>query len=158
MAQCRYEHRLSKTPLEQTPLVALQRIQADSNIQRNNVVLASLKATTRRFGKGPAALSMIKRAESAGDIKPGDTLIEAPPATPALRGYGRSDQGLPHGAHHAGGPVDERAQTIKRSAAELILTPKAAAWSIRAPWRQMQRDGKGRVLDQLPTKQSAHPL
>ena len=61
-----------------TPLVALQRIGAQDNAAQSNVILGKLE------GNNPAgsvedrpALSMIRRAEERGDIKPGDTLIEA---------------------------------------------------------------------------------
>jgi cysteine synthase B len=44
----------------------------------------------------------------------------------------------------------ERAQTMKAFGAELILTPKAAAWNTRAIWRERCRPkAKGRVLDQF---------
>ena len=61
-----------------TPLVALQRIQADENRQRHNVVLGKLEGNNPAGSvKDRPALSMIRRAEERGDIKPGDTLIEA---------------------------------------------------------------------------------
>ena len=61
-----------------TPLVRLQRIPGAANQARNNVILG------KQEGNNPAgsvkdrpALSMIARAEERGEIKPGDTLIEA---------------------------------------------------------------------------------
>ena len=61
-----------------TPLVALQRIGAADNQGRGNVVLGKLEGNNPAGSvKDRPALSMIKRAEERGDIKPGDTLIEA---------------------------------------------------------------------------------
>ena len=61
-----------------TPLVALQRIAAKDNAERGNVVLAKLEGNTPAGSvKDRPALSMIRRAEERGDIRPGDTLIEA---------------------------------------------------------------------------------
>ncbi|MEO8653873.1 MAG: pyridoxal-phosphate dependent enzyme, partial [Ramlibacter sp.] len=61
-----------------TPLVALQRIGAQDNRQRGNVVLAKLEGNNPAGSvKDRPALSMIRRAEERGEIKPGDTLIEA---------------------------------------------------------------------------------
>ncbi|MEP6790854.1 MAG: pyridoxal-phosphate dependent enzyme, partial [Ramlibacter sp.] len=61
-----------------TPLVALQRICADDNKKRGNVILGKLEGNNPAGSvKDRPALSMIKRAQERGDIKPGDTLIEA---------------------------------------------------------------------------------
>ena len=61
-----------------TPLVALQRIGAAGNRERGNVILAKLEGNNPAGSvKDRPALSMIRRAEERGDIKPGDTLIEA---------------------------------------------------------------------------------
>mgnify|MGYP002037075261 FL=1 len=61
-----------------TPLVALQRIGAQSRQERGNVVLGKLEGNNPAGSvKDRPALSMIRRAEERGDIKPGDTLIEA---------------------------------------------------------------------------------
>ena len=57
-----------------TPLVALQRIQAADNRQRHNVVLGKLEGNNPAGSvKDRPALSMIRRAEERGDIRPGDT-------------------------------------------------------------------------------------
>ena len=57
-----------------TPLVRMQRLPGDTT----NVVLAKLEGNNPAGSvKDRPALSMIKRAEERGDIKPGDTLIEA---------------------------------------------------------------------------------
>ena len=61
-----------------TPLVALQRIGVTENQARNNVILAKLEGNNPAGSvKDRPALSMIKRAEERGEIKPGDKLIEA---------------------------------------------------------------------------------
>ncbi|MBT9464876.1 pyridoxal-phosphate dependent enzyme, partial [Hydrogenophaga sp.] len=57
-----------------TPLVALQRIGAQANAQRGNVVLGKLEGNNPAGSvKDRPAVSMIKRAEERGEIKPGDT-------------------------------------------------------------------------------------
>jgi hypothetical protein len=67
-----------KDAVGHTPLVALQRIGASDNQQRGNVILGKLEGNNPAGSvKDRAALSMIKRAEERGEIKPGDTLIEA---------------------------------------------------------------------------------
>ena len=101
--------------------------------------------------KDRPALSMIKRAEERGDIKPGDTLIEATSGNTgialamaaAIKGY-RMILIMPEDLSI------ERAQTMKAFGAELILTPKSGGIEYsRDLAEQMQRDGKGRVLDQF---------
>ena len=57
-----------------TPLVKLQRLPGNTT----NTILAKLEGNNPAGSvKDRAAYSMIKRAEERGDIKPGDTLIEA---------------------------------------------------------------------------------
>ena len=59
-----------------TPLAVLQRIGAAENAQRGNVILGKLEGNNPAGSvKDRPALSMIKRAEERGEIKPGDTLI-----------------------------------------------------------------------------------
>ena len=61
-----------------TPLTRLQRIPGASITARNNVILGKLEGNNPAGSvKDRPALSMIARAEERGDIKPGDTLIEA---------------------------------------------------------------------------------
>ena len=135
-----------------TPLVALQRIGAAENSKRGNVVLGKLEGNNPAGSvKDRPALSMIKRAEERGDIKPGDTLIEATSGNTgialamaaAMRGY-RMLLIMPEDLSV------ERAQTMKAFGAELILTPRSGGMEYaRDLAEQMQRDGKGRVLDQF---------
>jgi cysteine synthase B len=101
--------------------------------------------------KDRPAVSMIKRAEERGDIKPGDTLIEATSGNTgialamaaAIKGY-RMVLIMPEDLSI------ERAQTMKAFGAELILTSKSGGMeSARDLAEKMQADGKGRVLDQF---------
>ncbi len=135
-----------------TPLVALQRIGFADNQARNNVILAKLEGNNPAGSvKDRPALSMIKRAEERGQIKPGDRLIEATSGNTgialamaaAIKGYVMvlimpEDLSI------------ERAQTMKAFGAELILTPKSGGMEYaRDLAEQMQKEGKGHVLDQF---------
>jgi S-sulfo-L-cysteine synthase (O-acetyl-L-serine-dependent) len=136
----------------QTPLVALQRIGAASDAARGNVVLAKLEGNNPAGSvKDRPAVSMIRRAEERGDIRPGDTLIEATSGNTgialamaaAIKGY-RMVLIMPEDLSI------ERAQTMKAFGAELILTPKSGGMeSARDLAEKMQTEGKGRVLDQF---------
>ena len=135
-----------------TPLVALQRIGAAENGARGNVVLGKLEGNNPAGSvKDRPALSMIQRAEERGEIKPGDTLIEATSGNTgialamaaAIKGY-RMVLIMPEDLSI------ERAQTMKAFGAELILTPKSGGMeSARDLAENMQKSGKGRVLDQF---------
>jgi len=135
-----------------TPLVRLQRLGAADNDRRGNVILAKLEGNNPAGSvKDRPAISMIRRAEERGDIKPGDTLIEATSGNTgialamaaAIRGY-RMLLIMPEDLSV------ERAQTMKAFGAELILTPRSGGMEYaRDLAEQMQRDGKGRVLDQF---------
>jgi cysteine synthase B len=135
-----------------TPLVALQRIGAAQNAERGNVILGKLEGNNPAGSvKDRPAVSMIRRAEERGDIKPGDTLIEATSGNTgialamaaAIKGY-RMVLIMPEDLSI------ERAQTMKAFGAELILTPKSGGMeSARDLAERMQSEGKGRVLDQF---------
>src|SRR6476620_4816725 len=130
-----------------TPLVALQRIDADVNAEKGNVVLGKLEGNNPAGSvKDRPALSMIQRAQERGEIKPGDTLIEATSGNTgialamaaAIKGY-RMVLIMPEDLSI------ERAQTMKAFGAELILTPKSAGIEYsRDLAEQMQKDSKGR--------------
>jgi cysteine synthase B len=136
----------------QTPLVALQRIGADDHRSRGNVLLGKLEGNNPAGSvKDRPAVSMIRRAEERGEIKPGDTLIEATSGNTgialamaaAIKGY-RMVLIMPEDLSI------ERAQTMKAFGAELILTPKSGGMeSARDLAERMQTEGKGRVLDQF---------
>ncbi|MEY4712620.1 MAG: O-acetylserine (Thiol)-lyase [Pseudomonadota bacterium] len=135
-----------------TPLAALQRIGAADNLKRGNVVLGKLEGNNPAGSvKDRPALSMIARAEERGEIKPGDTLIEATSGNTgialamaaAIKGY-RMVLIMPEDLSI------ERAQTMKAFGAELMLTPKSGGMEYaRDLAENMQREGKGRVLDQF---------
>ena len=135
-----------------TPLVALQRIGAADNTNRKNVVLGKLEGNNPAGSvKDRPALSMIQRAQERGEIKPGDTLIEATSGNTgialamaaAIKGY-RMLLIMPEDLSI------ERVQTMKAFGAELILTPKSGGMEYaRDLAEQMKRDGKGVVLDQF---------
>jgi cysteine synthase B len=135
-----------------TPLVRLQRIPGAAIDARNNVILGKLEGNNPAGSvKDRAAISMIRRAEERGDIQPGSTLIEA---TSGNTGIALAMAAAIRGYHMVLiMPEDlsiERAQTMKAFGAELILTPKAGGMEYaRDLAEQMERDGKGRVLDQF---------
>lgn len=135
-----------------TPLVQLQRIPGADNVRRGNVILGKLEGNNPAGSvKDRAALSMIRRAQERGQIKPGDTLIEATSGNTgialamaaAILGY-RMILVMPENLSI------ERAQTMKAFGAELLLTPKTGGMEYaRDLAEQMQRDGKGLMLDQF---------
>ena len=135
-----------------TPLVRLQRLPGPEAAARGNVILGKLEGNNPAGSvKDRPAISMIRRAEERGDIHPGDVLIEATSGNTgialamaaAIRGY-RMVLIMPEDLSV------ERAQTMKAFGAELILTPKSGGMEYaRDLAEQMQREGKGRVLDQF---------
>ncbi|CAM4144110.1 cysteine synthase CysM [Bordetella muralis] len=145
-----------------TPLVCLQRIPSAAAQSRGNVVLAKLEGNNPAGSvKDRPALSMILRAEERGEIKPGDTLIEATSGntgialamTAAMRGY-RMVLIMPDNLS-----VERRA-AMAAYGAELILTPasKGGMEYARDLAMSMQDEGKGKVLDQFanPDNPRAH--
>jgi cysteine synthase B len=135
-----------------TPLVRLQRLPGAEIARRGNVILGKLEGNNPAGSvKDRPAISMIRRAEERGQIKPGDTLIEATSGNTgialamaaAIRGY-RMVLIMPEDLSI------ERAQTMKAFGAELVLTPKAGGMEYARDLAiQMQADGKGVVLDQF---------
>src|SRR5512145_2089440 len=135
-----------------TPLVRLTRLPGAEIGARGNVILAKLEGNNPAGSvKDRPALSMIRRAEERGDIKPGDTLIEATSGNTgialamaaAIKGY-RMVLIMPEDLSI------ERAQTMKAFGAELILTPKSGGMEYaRDLAEKMEQEGKGRMLDQF---------
>ena len=135
-----------------TPLVRLQRLPGEFGALRGNVILGKLEGNNPAGSvKDRPAISMIRRAEERGEIRPGDTLIEATSGNTgialamaaAIRGY-RMVLIMPEDLSI------ERAQTMKAFGAELILTPRSGGMEYARDLAEtMQRDGKGRVLDQF---------
>ena len=136
-----------------TPLVRLQRIDAGENARRGNVILGKLEGNNPGGSvKDRPALSMIRRAEERGEIRPGDRLIEATSGNTgialamiaAIKGY-RMRLIMPDNLSA------ERRASMTAYGAELILTPAAKGGMeyARDLALQMQAHGEGRVLDQF---------
>ena len=131
-----------------TPLVRLQRLPGDTS----NIIMAKLEGNNPAGSvKDRPALSMIKHAEARGDIKPGDTLIEATSGNTgialamaaAVKGY-RMILIMPE--HMS----EERRAVMKAFGAEIILTPEAGSMEAAIDLsREMEADKKGIVLDQF---------
>lgn len=144
-----------------TPLVQLVRLPDDEIRARNNVVLAKLEGNNPAGSvKDRPALSMISKAEARGRIKPGDTLIEATSGNTgialamaaAIRGY-KMVLVMPEDLSV------ERRQSMAAYGAEIILTPVKGGMELaRDLAEQMQREGKGVILDQFgnPDNPIAH--
>ena len=137
-----------------TPLVRLQRMQAELLAERNNIVLAKLEGNNPAGSvKDRAALSMIIEAERRGEIAPGDTLIEATSGNTgialamvaALRGY-KMILIMPDNLSI------ERRGSMTVYGAQLILTETAPGHGMeyaRDLALQMQAQGLGKVLNQF---------
>jgi len=131
-----------------TPLVRLQRL----NTHASNEVLVKLEGNNPAGSvKDRPAISMIQHAEQRGDIKPGDTLIEATSGNTgialamaaAIRGY-KMILIMPDNMSI------ERIASMKAYGAEIVLVTKEQSMEgARDLADQMQRDGKGLVLDQF---------
>jgi cysteine synthase B len=131
-----------------TPLVRLQRIPGDTS----NTILAKLEGNNPAGSvKDRPAMNMIVQAEARGDIKPGDTLIEATSGNTgialamaaAIKGY-RMVLIMPETMS------EERRATMKAFGAELVLVSADESMEgARDLANQMQRDGEGKVLDQF---------
>ncbi len=140
-----------------TPLVKLQRMAGKTS----NTILLKLEGNNPAGSvKDRPALSMILRAEERGDIKPGDTLIEATSGNTgialamvaAMRGY-KMVLVMPDNQ------TLERRQSMKAYGAELVLTPKDGSMELaRDVALKLQAEGEGIVLDQFgnPDNPLAH--
>jgi cysteine synthase B len=140
-----------------TPLVRLQRMHGNTT----NAILLKLEGNNPAGSvKDRPALSMVKRAQERGTIRPGDTLIEptsgntgiALAMAAAIMGY-RMVLVMPENQSL------ERQQTMRAYGAELVLTPKEASMEgARDVAERMVREGKGVMLDQFanPDNPLAH--
>ncbi len=130
-----------------TPLVRLQRL-----VPNNNLVLVKLEGNNPAGSvKDRPAMSMIKLAEERGDIKPGDTLIEATSGNTgialamaaAIKGY-KMVLIMPDNMS------EERRASMKAYGAELIsVTQQQSMEGARDLALKMHKEGKGIVLDQF---------
>ncbi len=144
-----------------TPLVMLQRLPGDELKRRNNIILGKLEGNNPAGSvKDRPALAMIKHAEERGQIKPGDTLIEAPSGNTgialamaaAMRGY-KMVLLMPENLSI------ERRQSMAAYGAQIILTPKTGGMEYaRDLAEKMQKEGRGTILDQFgnPDNPLAH--
>lgn len=135
-----------------TPLVRLQRIPGADITGRGNIILGKLEGNNPAGSvKDRPALSMISRAQERGEIRPGDTLIEATSGNTgialamaaAMLGYKMvlvmpENQSL------------ERRQSMAAYGAELILTAASGGMELARDYAmQLQKEGRGRLLDQF---------
>jgi cysteine synthase B len=137
-----------------TPLVRLQRLPGATG----NTVLVKLEGNNPAGSvKDRAALSMIAGAEARGEIRPGDTLIEATSGNTgialamaaAIRGY-RMILVMPDNQSR------ERRDAMAAYGAELVLVPQAGGMEgARDLALQMQAEGRGRVLNQFGNPDNA---
>ena len=135
-----------------TPLVRLKRLPGADCEARGNVILAKLEGNNPAGSvKDRPALSMIRNAAARGQIKPGDTLIEATSGNTgialamaaAIGGY-RMILVMPENQSV------ERRQTMRAYGAELVLTPRDGGMELaRDVAQKMQSDGRGIILDQF---------
>jgi cysteine synthase B len=144
-----------------TPLVRLKRLPGKKVEVRGNIILAKLEGNNPAGSvKDRPALSMITRAARRGDIKPGDTLIEATSGNTgialamaaAMGGY-RMILVMPENQSI------ERRQTMRAFGAELVLTPRDGGMELARDVAEKLRDeGKGVILDQFanPDNPLAH--
>jgi cysteine synthase B len=131
-----------------TPLVKLQRMPGKTS----NTLLVKLEGNNPAGSvKDRPALSMIQHAEARGEIKPGDTLIEATSGNTgialamaaAIKGY-KLILVMPENQSV------ERRQVMKAFGAELVLTPRDGSMELaRDVAEKMQAEGEGRILDQF---------
>ncbi|MDR0379726.1 MAG: cysteine synthase CysM [Candidatus Accumulibacter sp.] len=145
----------------ETPLVRLMCL-PDARIEaRGNVLLAKLEGNNPAGSvKDRAALAMIRRAAQRGDIRPGDTLIEATSgntgialAMAAATGGYRMILVMPENQGI------ERCRTMRAFGAELVLTPRDGGMELARDVAERMRDeGRGMILDQFanPDNPLAH--
>lgn len=138
-----------------TPLVKLKRLGAVND----NVILLKLEGNNPAGSvKDRAALSMIIEAEARGEIRPGDTLIEATSGNTgialamaaAIRGY-RMVLVMPE--HMS----IERRQVMRAFGATIVLTSRAGSMEEAIETANRMRDeGRGRILNQFANPDNPH--
>jgi S-sulfo-L-cysteine synthase (O-acetyl-L-serine-dependent) len=140
-----------------TPLVRLQRLPGDTS----NIVLVKLEGNNPAGSvKDRPVLSMISKAEERGDIQPGDTLVEATSGNTgialamvaAIKGY-KMILVMPESS------TQERRDSMAAYGAQLVeVTAEEGMEGARDLAKQMEQEGKGKVLDQFanPDNYAAH--
>ncbi len=140
-----------------TPLVRLRRLPGETS----NQILVKLEGNNPAGSvKDRPALSMIRHAEARGEIRPGDTLIEATSGNTgialamaaAIKGY-RMILVMPE--HMSA----ERRAVMRAFGAEIVLTPREGSMEAAIDQaRSMEARGRGRILDQFsnPDNPRAH--
>jgi len=131
-----------------TPLVRLQRLPGNTS----NIILAKLEGNNPAGSvKDRPALSMIQEAEKRGEIKPGDTLIEATSGNTgialamvaAIQGY-RMVLTMPENMSV------ERRQVMKAYGADIVLvSQEGGIEAARDLAIKMEQEGKGKILNQF---------
>jgi len=144
----REEYKTLEDTIGNTPLVRLKRLPGATD----NIILCKLEGNNPAGSvKDRPALSMIVSAERRGQIRPGDTLIEATSGNTgialamaaAIRGY-RMVLIMPEHLSI------ERRQTMRAFGAEIILTPKDGGMEAARDLAEiMEREEKGKILDQF---------
>ena len=139
-----------------TPLVRLSHLGSG----RNTLLIKCEGNNPGGSVKDRPALSMIRRAQEAGRIRPGDTLLEATSGNTGIAlamaatvmGY-KMVLVMPENASR------ERVLTMQAYGAEVVLVPKAAGMEGAIDWvREREARGEGVILDQFanPDNPRAH--
>jgi len=131
-----------------TPLVRLQRLPGDIS----SVILAKLEGNNPAGSvKDRPALSMISHAEQRGEIKPGDTLIEATSGNTGIAlAMAAAIKGYPMILIMPEHMSVERRMVMKAYGAEIVLTPKEGSMEASIDLAiKMEQQGRGRRLDQF---------
>ena len=160
---CMPDYRTLGDCVGETPMVRLQRLPDEDITRRGNIILAKLEGNNPAGSvKDRPVFSMIKQAAEKGQIKPGDTLIEATSGNTgialamaaAVAGY-RMILVMPESQSV------ERCQTMRAYGAELVLTDKDGGMEMaRDVAEKMRNEGQGVILDQFanPNNPQAHFL
>lgn len=148
----RRDYAVIEQTIGRTPLVRLRRIGADVLAGRGNLLLGKLEGNNPAGSvKDRPALAMIEGAEARGEIRPGDTLIEATSGNTgialamvaAARGY-RMLLVMPDNQSA------ERQRSMSAYGAELVLVPRADGMEgARDLAERMRTEGRGHLLDQF---------
>ena len=135
-----------------TPLVQLVRLPGADAAARNNIILGKLEGNNPAGSvKDRAAMSMLKNAEERGQIKRGDTIIEATSGNTGIAlAMAASIRGYKMILLMPDNLSIERRQSMAAYGAQIVLTPKTGGMEYaRDMADQMQKEGQGIILDQF---------